>query len=173
MNNTTTVARPQPGDYAPYFFKYIDLVNESDIMKVLESQLEEMEDFYKKVKDWDYSYAPGKWTVKECLIHLIDTERVFYYRAMCIARGEKGSLPSFDQDEYMSNDFSHVSPAAVLDDFIAQRKSSIALFRNFDHTMWNRATEVSGNQTKALSFPYMIAGHQHHHMTLYKERYKI
>ncbi len=173
MSKTTIIASPQLGDCAPYYFTYIDLVKEADIMELLNSQIEELKTFSAKVEDWDYRYAPGKWTVKECLIHVIDTERVFCYRAMCIARGEKGSLPSFDQDEYMRNDFSHVSSADVLKDFIAQRKSTIALFNNFSETMWNRKTIVSGSSTKAHAIPYIVAGHHNHHMTLYKERYKI
>ena len=167
------VDRPIEGECAPYFFNYIELVQGDHIMTILSDQIRTMQNDLAEVSNWDYGYAPGKWSIKEVIIHLMDAERVFSYRAMSIARGEKGSLPSYDHNGYMENDFSHMQPDQVMEEYKSLRTSTVHLFRGFSDEMWQRSTVVSGHNSKALAFPYMIAGHQIHHLNILKERYGV
>jgi hypothetical protein len=95
--------RPSPGDYSPYYESYIKLIEGDDILKILNEQNKKTQDILNSFSEHrgNYRYADGKWTVKEVVGHLLDTERVFAYRALCIARSEKKSLPGFDQDDYV------------------------------------------------------------------------
>ena len=97
--------RPEPGDYAPYYERYIKLVEGDDILKILNEQSKKTQEVLNSFSEHkgNFRYAEGKWTVKEVVGHLLDTERVFAYRALCIARGEKKSLPGFEQDDYVKD----------------------------------------------------------------------
>src|SRR5271170_5184600 len=96
-------ARPAPGEYAPYYETYISLVSGNEILEALEAQLRQTMTLFsgKSERDGDFRYKPDKWTVKEVLGHVADTERIFGYRALCFARGEKASLPGYEQDDYV------------------------------------------------------------------------
>ncbi len=167
--------RPNKTDYAPYYEGYINLVEGDDINKILALQSIEtqavLNSFPKAMGD--FSYQPGKWTVKEVVGHLIDTERVMAYRAMCIARDEKQSLPGFDQDEYVkSGNFSNRGLFDLVYEFRLLRESNILLARGFDAEFLNKRGIANNNEVTVLGLLYIIAGHEKHHMNILLERYK-
>jgi uncharacterized damage-inducible protein DinB len=120
----------------------------------------------------DYSYAEGKWTLKQSIVHVIETERIFAYRALAASRGDEAEIPGFDQDKYIElNDVSHISHQLLMDDFAITRNSTIVLFAGFSSKNWEKASMISAHMTMARSLPYMIAGHVQHHIEIIKERY--
>ena len=130
--------RPDQGDYAPYYENYIKLVEGEDILKILNEQSKKTQDVLNSFSEHkgNYRYADGKWTVKEVVGHLLDTERVFAYRALCIARGEKKSLPGFDQDDYVKEgNFNRRELFELNYEFRLLRESNLLLFRSFTPEM--------------------------------------
>ncbi len=120
----------------------------------------------------DLRYAPGKWSLKEVLGHINDTERIMSYRALRIARGDATPLPGFEQDDYVRNASS--APVALSDwieDYIAVRRATVSLFRNLDKTAWSRRGVVNGNEITACALAYVIAGHEMHHRKILEEKY--
>lgn len=121
----------------------------------------------------NYSYEEGKWTVKEVVGHLIDTERVMAYRAVCIARGEKQPLPGFDQDAYVkSGNFNKRELFDLIYEFRLLRESNMLLAKGFDEKALQRRGVASKNEVTVLALLYIIAGHEKHHMNILQERYK-
>lgn len=163
-----------PGEFGSYYKKYIDLVDTEDINDALEygtSQMIKLTNNIPPTK-YDFAYAPGKWTVKEGLIHLIDTERIFAYRALRFARGDKQELPGFDQDEYVPKSKGHQrSFSAIMKEYKSVRQASISLYKSFDEEMLSQAGTASGNPFSVRALGYIIAGHEIHHRNLLKERY--
>ncbi|MFT4094506.1 MAG: DinB family protein [Niabella sp.] len=122
----------------------------------------------------DFAYTPGKWTVKQVLQHCIDTERIFSYRALCIARGEQQPLPGFDQDVYAQNaDVNNKSLQFLKNEMILIRESSILLFTHFADTELNRMGTVSNYSTTVLALGFNIVGHWLHHYSILTEKYGI
>jgi hypothetical protein len=119
-----------------------------------------------------FRYADGKWTIREVLGHVIDTERVFGYRALCIARGETASLPSFDQDTYAAQSgHDRYALPDLLDEFKHVRQGHFSMLRHLDQPAWERAGMVNNHAITVRSLAYMIAGHARHHVGILKERY--
>lgn len=167
--------RPNKNDYAPYYERYINLVKGEDIHKILAAQSIEtqavLNSFPKAMGD--YSYEKGKWKVKEVIGHLIDTEKVMAYRAMCIARGEKQSLPGFDQDAYVkSGNFNKRELFDLNYEFRLLRESNMLLAKGFDEEVLKKRGIASNNEVTVLALLYIIAGHEKHHMNILLERYK-
>ena len=166
--------KPKPGDYNPYYNGYISLIGDGDIIEVLEEQRKTSEKFLKTFteKQGNYSYADGKWTVKEVLGHVIDTEKIMAYRALSFARGEKQSLPGFEQDDYVAeSNFNKRSLADLINEFITIRESNIILFKSFNEEILIRRGTASESEVTVLALIYIIAGHEKHHMKFLKERY--
>ena len=169
-----TIARPEPGEYAPYYEKYISQIQGTDILGTLEAQRRQMMLLLsgRDDSDGDFRYAPGKWTVKEVLGHICDAERVFAYRALRIARGDQTPLASFDENEYARNSPSAQMPMAELvEDYIAVRRATLTLLRNLDETAWTRRGVASKNEVTVRALAYMIAGHELHHRRILEEKY--
>jgi hypothetical protein len=123
---------------------------------------------------WDYAYAPGKWTVKEVLIHLTDCERIFCYRALRFARNDKTELPGFDENEYAPNCFAHKrSETSIIEEYKAVRNATLTLFENFDSLMMTRTGTANGNEFSVSMIGAIIAGHEIHHKKILQERYGI
>lgn len=166
--------RPAKGDYSEYYQQYIDLVEDDNILNVLTKQNKETQavlNSFPKNKG-NYSYAEGKWTIKEIIGHLMDVERVFAFRALSIARGEKKSLPQFDQDEYVKNGmFNQHRLSDLIYEFRLLRESNILLFKGLDKTVWQNRGLANDNEVTVLALMYMIAGHEKHHLNILKERY--
>lgn len=117
-------------------------------------------------------YAPGKWTVKQTLVHIIDAERVFAYRALRFARGDQEALVGFEQDDYVANaDVSNRSVEDIVNEFDSVRKSTINLYRSFDDKVLKRSGTASGKSVSVLALGFMSCGHLVHHMNIFKDKY--
>ncbi len=171
-----TIARPEPGEFAPYYERYISLVSGTDILGTLDAQrrqtlllLSGRDD-----RDGEYRYAPGKWSAKEALGHVCDTERVFAYRALRIARGDQTPMAGFEQDDYVKNGpFAKAPMEEIIEDYIAVRRASITLFRNLDEAAWVRRGVANNNEVSVRALAYIIAGHELHHRRILEEKYFV
>jgi hypothetical protein len=168
--------KPKSGDFNPYYDRYISLIGDDDIIEVLEEQRKTSEKFLKTFteKQGNYSYADGKWTVKEVLGHVIDTEKIMAYRALAFARGEKQSLPGFEQDDYVTeSNFNNRSLVDIINEFLTARESNIILFNSFDEEILNRRGTASDSEVTVLALIYIIAGHEKHHMKVLRKKYGL
>jgi hypothetical protein len=166
--------RPNPGDYAPFFERYIQLIEGEDILKILNDQNKKTQDILNSFSEHkgNYRYAEGKWTVKEVVGHLLDSERVFAYRALCIARGEKKSLPGYEQDDYVKEgNFNRRELFDLNYEFRLLRESNLLLFRSFSPEMMQRKGFANESTVSVIALMYIIAGHEKHHMNVLKEKY--
>jgi hypothetical protein len=167
-------AKPQTNEYAPYYEKYVSLVPEGDVVETLERQLDDTLALLRGVTEERarYRYGPGKWSVKEVVGHVIDTERVFSYRALAIARGERQPLPGMDQDEYMAGaNFDELTLAGLLEQFEHLRRSNVLMLRGLSEEAWSRRGTASDNEVTVRALAYIIAGHEAHHVRILRERY--
>lgn len=168
--------RPLPTSHPLFAGTYIALVPEDDIKFVLQDSITSVEQFLDLIPEEkaDYAYAEGKWTVKEVLQHTIDTERVFAYRAMCIARGETQALPGFDQDSYAAQaDVTNRSLESLKEEMSLIRVSTALLFEYMGEKELLQQGTASNHIITPLSLGYMIVGHWRHHEFLFRERYGI
>lgn len=166
--------RPAKGDYAEYYQKYIDLVNGEDIFRVLVEQNLESQNVLNSFSEsrGNYRYADGKWTVKEVVGHMMDVERIFAYRALCIARGEKQPLPGMDQNIYV--DKGNFNKRQLVDlnyEYRLLRESNILLFGGFDKSVLQNRGSASRYEVTVLALMFMTAGHEKHHLNILLERY--
>ncbi|MDX1940547.1 MAG: DinB family protein [Saprospiraceae bacterium] len=166
--------RPQTGEFAPYYQRYIDKAPEGDVVQLLIDQKQQMLDFLKSlpVEKWDYRYAEGKWSIKEVLLHLIDSERIFTYRALGVARNDQTSFPGFDQDAYVpESNADGRSVDSLLAEYAAVREASIQLFANFNEEIYKRIGKANNTPISVRALAYISAGHELHHLNIIKERY--
>lgn len=166
--------RPQPNEAASYYSNYIDRVIGDDIVAVLTTQLDETVRFLSGVSEEQslQRYAPDKWSMRELLGHVNDTERVFMFRAMWFARGFQDSLPSFDQEigfKFAGSD--NVPWSDHIDEFRAIRSSTVAFFRHLPDDAWPRGGIASDSQVTVRALSYIVAGHLSHHLNVLRERY--
>ena len=169
-----TNKRPAPEECAPYYKRYIDQVEGDDIIKILEKEKEETTKFLESIPwdKWEHAYAEGKWTLAEVLMHLIDGERIFAYRALRIARNDQTPLPGFEQDDYVPfTEANKRLPASIVREYQTVRDASLSLFSHFSDAMWERFGTASNNPVTPLALAYIIAGHELHHLKIIKERY--
>lgn len=170
------MARPTPADYPAFFETYVRLVNEEDIQQAISVSLIELKNNLSAItsEKAGYAYAPGKWTVKQLLQHTIDAERIFQYRALCIARGEKQSLPGFDENEYAANaDAADRHLKDLKEEMLNLRQSGLMMFQSFTPLMLQQKGNANNNPITALSLGYVIIGHWRHHAGILKTRYGI
>jgi hypothetical protein len=173
MNNKI-IAKPQTTEYAPYFKQYIDLVPEENIVESLENQLSEAVSFYESLDESkiEYRYASGKWSIKEVLIHILDTERIFNYRALRISRKDKTPLPGFEQDDYINNvNWEKVLFSSVLEEYKLIRKHTILFFNNMTEEMLQQSGISNDLNLSVRAIPFVIAGHEIHHLNVIKLKY--
>ncbi|HEY6183375.1 MAG TPA: DinB family protein [Terriglobales bacterium] len=174
MTTHFVVGCPDASEHSPYFGRYISLVSDPDILTVLESQWKETAALLRGLneKDGPHRYAPDKWTVREVLGHMNDTERIFAYRALRIARADKTPLAGFEQDDYvLAGGFEKRTLADLREEFDAIRKSSLFLFRGLEETAWTRQGTANKEGLSVRSLAYMIAGHELHHRRILLEKY--
>jgi len=166
--------RPQPNEYPAWGETYISKVNK-DIFETLEEQVFSIPALFESNKEKEnYAYAEGKWTLKEMLGHIIDTERVFAYRITCFARNEKQHLPGFEEDEYVANArFSERNYEDLIEEFAALRKANLYLFRTLNNDELNRFGVASSREISVKSILFIVAGHVNHHVSILKERYNV
>ena len=168
------MSRPDASEHAPYFERYIKLADGNDAVQALEAATGRLAGFLRSIpaEKADYRYGADKWTVKEFLQHLIDAERIFCYRALSIARGEKQPLLPFDENSYAATaDLSHRELAAIADDMEIARASTLSLYRSLSAADLARTGTASGHPTTPNALAFIIAGHQVHHENIYAERY--
>ena len=166
--------RPKPTEAAAYYFRYIDRVSGDEPVAVLSSQLDEMEAMCSTISEEKslHRYAPDKWSIRQVLNHLTDTERVMASRAFWFARGFDSALPSFDQEVAVAGAEADRLPWAVhVGEFQQVRRSTIALFKNLPDEAWSRSGIASDNTFSVRALAWLIAGHQAHHLDLLRERY--
>ncbi len=175
MNSTTIASRrPQPGENAPYYDRYISLVPGNDVLAALDEQRREMLLLLsgRTEADGDLRYAPGKWSLKEVLGHINDGERILSYRALRIARGDQTPIEGYEQDDYVRNGpFGQDSLSSLIEDYIAVRRATVSLFRNLDEAAWTRRGVANKNEVTVRALAYIIAGHELHHRGILEEKY--
>lgn len=162
------------GEYNPYYGVFIDQAENANILTGLQQSKQKFIDFVNTISDekLTYAYAEGKWTIAEVLQHIIDTERIFSYRALRFARNDKSPLIGFDQDEYVPNsNANNYSRHELIEDFEAARNNSIALFKSFTQNMLTEIGEASGSPMSVRAIGYVLSGHQKHHLHVIKDRY--
>lgn len=163
-------------EYAPYYGRYIEplLDNGKSLLENLEFSQKEFIEVVKDIPESkkDYAYDYGKWTINELILHVIDTERVFCYRALAFARGEQQNLPGFDQDVFVNNSFANSrSLAELVNEMNTLRQSTIQLFESFNDDVLLNKGNASGNIMSVRALGYLFSGHQLHHLKVLKERY--
>jgi len=168
------MSRPQAGDYPPYFEGYISKVQTDTTAELPVKYGKELETFYTGLPEAkaDYAYAPGKWTLKDLLQHIVDTERIMSYRLLRIARKDETALASFDENSYAANaKATERSFAAIKEEFLAVRKSTDLLLQSLHDEQLAHAGIASGNRMTANALVYIIFGHMLHHRNIIEERY--
>ena len=171
---TLMIARPEPGEYNPYYERYIALVPGGDILSTLDAQRRQMMLLLSGRDDADgnFRYAPDKWTANEVLGHVCDTERIFAYRALRIARGDQTPIEGFEQDDYVKHGpFGRIALSEPVEDYIAVRRATITLLRNLDETAWMRRGVANKNEVTVRALAYITAGHELHHRRILEEKY--
>ena len=166
--------RPADHESHDYYKLYINQVVGDDFIGTLHSALTETVAFLESLEPskWDYRYAEGKWSIKEVMIHILDAERVFAYRALRISRNDQTPLPGFDQDDYVPHyDVSNRSIESILQEYKATRMGTISMFQNFNEEMMQRMGTASGFPVSVRALGYMLTGHEIHHMRIVRERY--
>jgi DinB family protein len=168
------ISAPDRSEAAEYYFTYIDQVGPGDICAILETQLTETLVLLNGVNEEQslHRYAPGKWSLRQVLGHVNDTERLFVFRALWFARGFDTPLPSFDQNIAVGTAASdHRSWKSHVDEFRAIRTATLAFFRNLPAEAWTRSGVASGNPFTVRALAYIAAGHVIHHVSIVRSRY--
>ena len=172
----TAVNRPDSSEFAPYYAGYVDLVPDGDIREILADQLVESAALLRATpaERETWAYAPGKWTVREALGHVVETERMFTNRALWIARAPEVELPGMDQDAWVvTGEHGTRSVARQLDEWSAVRRNTLSLLANLPDAALRRTGIASGVSFSVRSFFWIVAGHELHHRRLFRESYRI
>lgn len=169
------IPKPEPGEYDPYAIMYVKLLPDDGlILKHLRENGEMMKHFFLSIpKDkWEHRYATGKWTIKEILLHIIDGERIFAFRALWFARNDKTALPGFDQDPYVvESKANDRSVESLLEEYTSVRNSTLSLFENLPDEAWMRSGIANDHSVTVRALIYQLAGHELHHLNIMKEKY--
>lgn len=168
--------RPNENEYAPAYQSYVSHVTEDEILPAMRSQIDALDVLLDRVtpERETFAYAEGKWTIRQIIGHLIDGERVFGYRTLCIARGETQNLPSFDENDYMVNaPYENVELEDLLSEFRLVRLSTIAMLRTLDETAWTRMGMANGAPVSVRALAFIMVGHARHHMEVLRDRYGV
>jgi uncharacterized damage-inducible protein DinB len=166
--------RPLEQDHIPYFTYYINLIPEGDIISALKNNHQSTLSFIRSIPATkaEYQYAENKWTVKQILNHIIDTERIFSYRALRFSRGDAQLLPGYEQNDYAANvDLSMTDLNLLAEEFDAVRKATILQFQQLGDKELLLKGKASSGENSVLSIGYTICGHAQHHLNIIKERY--
>jgi uncharacterized damage-inducible protein DinB len=166
---------PSKSEYPIYAEMYMKLVNkDGSLIEQLKSSLERTKTLINNLsnEELDYRYEKNKWSIKEVLVHIIDDERIYGYRALSFARNDKTNLPGFEQDDYNANsDTSERAIENIMDEYEALRLSTIALFKGFSGIALKRLGIANGNQASVRALGYHILGHDLHHIKVIENLY--
>jgi uncharacterized damage-inducible protein DinB len=169
-----SATRPPVGEFMPYFATYIDKVPDGDVIAVLEAGVDATRQRLAAVPEAraGYRYAEGKWSIKEVLGHMSDTERIFTYRLLTFARGDGGPLPGYDENRFTpAQESDRVPFASLLDEFVAVRAATLALLKVLPPGAWERRGVASSHVLSARAAAWIIAGHEIHHRGVLEARY--
>lgn len=170
------VPKPKEGEYSPYAVAYFNLLGDDDALQTLISRAAQAEQLWRSIPEerGSYRYAEDKWTIKQLVGHITDVERIFGYRALCIARGETVNLPGFEEDEYeAAAKHNERSLSNIIDEWVALRKANIILFSTFTTSDFNIVGKANNQNTSVAAVIHALAGHEKHHTNVLKERYGI
>jgi hypothetical protein len=170
----TLITRPAADEYAPYYETYISKVPDRDLLNLLSQQIEETSRLLAPISESKAgaSYAAGKWSIKDVVGHLSDTERVMAYRALRIARGDGTPLPGFEQDDYVRTAaFNSRLLSDLISEFRRVRAATLSLLGTFDATALQRLGVANGTAVSVRALAYIIAGHERHHVEILQTRY--
>jgi hypothetical protein len=173
MTKVITV-RPEATEYGEAYAGYISKVPGADVLTFLEQQLDSIGPLIRSIDEskGNFRYEPGKWSTKEVLGHLIDSERVFSYRALVFARNDTHALPGFDQDPWIEHaNYSNLSISDIASEFEAVRRSTIFLLRHLDRSAWERKGIANNKPMSARAAAFVIGGHTQHHLDVLRSRY--
>lgn len=165
---------PSAYEYADYYASYVKLVPEGNMAEILEKQMKETVMMLSALTDHksEHRYAPGKWSIKEVIGHVTDTERIMSYRLLCIARGETVSLPGYDENKYVEvANFDNLTLKELLDHFACVRQSTIHLLKSLSEENLMRKGTANNTEVSARALLTIIAGHELHHRNIIQERY--
>lgn len=168
------LGRPDQNESAEYYFTYINQVDGEDPFAVLQAQLHGLPEFFAKISEEKslHRYAPGKWSIREALSHVSDTERVFATRALWFARGFDTPLPSFDQDRAVTSAEADRLPLSThIAEFCQVRLATLSLFSNLPESAWLKRGTASGNPFTVRALAFITAGHAAHHLRITREKY--
>ncbi|AFU13578.1 MULTISPECIES: DinB family protein [Bacillus cereus group] len=160
--------RPDANEYNPYYSTYINLIPNGDIIRILEQQMKETNLLLKDIPDSEghFRYAPNKWSIKEVIGHIVDTERIMAYRLLSIARGETAELPGYNDDMYVLR-----AAQDLLENLTVVRQSTVHLLKSLDKEAWLQRGIANNSEVTVLALANIIAGHELHHRQIIKERY--
>ncbi|MEW7291248.1 DinB family protein [Aquimarina sp. 2304DJ70-9] len=166
---------PSKNEYPSYAEMYMDYVKkDGNLLNQLRDSLEGTKEFISTLseRELNFKYAPGKWSIKEVLVHIVDDERIYGYRALAFARNDKTDLPGFEENEYTQYaDTDKRSLENIMSEYIAVRMATIALFNGFSDQALLRIGSANDNKTSVRALGYHILGHELHHIHIIKERY--
>lgn len=175
MNLNRIIEKPRAGEFPPYASMYIDLIrNDGRLLSHLADNLKSTKELVQSLSEEKllYRYAEGKWTIKEVLVHIVDDERIYGYRALRFARNDKTELPGFEQDPYAYYSNANArSIDSIMEEYDAVRLSTIALFNGFSDEVMLRRGVANNNEATVRALGYHIAGHEVHHINILKEKY--
>lgn len=164
--------KPATNEFANYYSAYIDLVNEPESQ--LTTQINKLKSLINKLSDDDllYKYAADKWSIKNLLVHCVDTERIMAYRLLCISRSEQNNLIGFDENLYADNSFADIrSIESIINEFEYLRRSNIELFNSLTEDQLNKLGTANNNEVSVRALIFIIIGHLEHHMNILISRY--
>jgi hypothetical protein len=168
------IQRPEPNEYSTFAAGYVSLVPDGDFFEILEAQTEVLFRELRAVSEEQslYRYAPGKWSLRESFLHVSDSERIFTYRALRVARNDQTNLPGYEQDDYIGpSEADQRSWASIVDELESVRGATLQLFRNLPAAAWARMGNANGNPVSTRALGYITVGHAEHHLRLLRERY--
>lgn len=174
MPATLIATRPDAGEYDPYYDRYISLIPIPDVLSTLSRQIKETLDVLSDLteEESNFRYAPDKWSIKELVGHVIDTEQIMAYRALRIARNDKTPIEGFEQDDYVRyGPFSQCRLKDLLEEFGYVRNGTLCLLRNLNAEAWMRRGVAYNNEISVRALAYVIAGHELHHRSVLRDRY--
>ncbi len=166
--------RPDANEYNPYYSTYINLIPNGDIIRILEQQMKETNLLLKDISDSEghFRYAPNKWSIKEVIGHIADTERIMAYRLLSIARGETAELPGYNDDMYVLRAaFDKQSMQDLLTNLTVVRQSTVHLLKSLDKDAWLQRGIANNSEVTVRALVNIIAGHELHHRQIIKVRY--
>jgi uncharacterized damage-inducible protein DinB len=166
--------RPLASEYPEYYQPYVSLVPEDNLLTLLKGNLVKTIELFESLSEDDglFRYAENKWSIKEVLGHMADTERIMSYRLLRVGRGDQTALAGFNENDYVqSSQINKLPIKSILEDFIATRKATLTLFQNMPEESWANIGFANNTEVTARAIGYIIAGHALHHFNIIRDRY--